>query len=161
MKRHGKLLEMTLWRLFNNFLTHGFSLKHGTWVQSPWLQNLLTLIIQVTSDRSLVSQRDIVAGRNILLNIILCQLPLGILWVKYLGVPLSSKRMSTADCDILVDKMAERIRIWHAKHLTHAIRHQLVNAVLISISSYWCQMFILPKKNLKEIMSCLLVAQKG
>ncbi len=30
--------------------------------------------------------------------------------IKYLGVPLSSKRISAVDCDILVDKMTEKIR---------------------------------------------------
>ena len=49
--------------------------------------------------------------------------------------------------------MTEKIRTWHAKYLTHATRLQSVNAVLISISNYWCQMFILPKRVLKEINS--------
>ena len=81
------------------------------------------------------------------------QFPLGNLPVKYLGVPLSSKRNITADCDVLVDKMTKKIRIWHAKYLMYAARLQLVNAVLMSISSFWCQMFILPKRVLKEINS--------
>lgn len=76
----------------------------------------------------------------------LCNLP-----VKYLGVPLSSKRISVADCDVLVVKMIVKICSWHAKYLTYAARLQLVNAVLTSISSYWCQLFILPKKVLKEV----------
>ena len=41
----------------------------------------------------------------------------------------------------------------NAKYLTYVTRLQLVNAVLMSIFSYWCQMFILPKKVLKEINS--------
>ena len=41
--------------------------------------------------------------------------------------------------------------MWHAKYLIYAARLQLINVVLVSISSYWCQMFILPKKILKEV----------
>ena len=80
------------------------------------------------------------------------QFPLGNLPVKYPGVPLSSKRITAAECDVLlVDKMTEIIKTWHAKYKTYVARLQFVNAVLKSISSYWCQMFILPKKVLMEI----------
>ena len=71
--------------------------------------------------------------------------------MKYLGLPLSSKRIIATKFDILVDKMTEKIRSWHAKYLTYTARLQLVNAVVMSISSYWCQMFIIPKKVLKGI----------
>ena len=47
--------------------------------------------------------------------------------------------------------MTYKIRNWHAKYLSYAVRLQLVNVVLMSIFSYWCQMFILPKKVVKEI----------
>lgn len=64
--------------------------------------------------------------------------PIGSLPFKYLGVPLSSKRLSGHDCDQLVDRMTSRIHSWQAKHLSYSARLQLVNSVLISISSYWC-----------------------
>lgn len=70
--------------------------------------------------------------------------PVGKLPFKYLGVPLSSKRISGADCDLLVDEMTNRIRTWQAKFLSYGARLQLVNSVLMSISSYWCQIFIIP-----------------
>ena len=47
------------------------------------------------------------------------QFLLGNLPVKYLGVSLSSKRIIAVDCDILVDRMTETIRSWHAKYLTY------------------------------------------
>ena len=40
------------------------------------------------------------------------QFPLGNLLVKYLGVPLSSKRITAVVYDVLVDKMTEKIRNW-------------------------------------------------
>lgn len=77
--------------------------------------------------------------------------PTGKLPFKYLGVPLSSKRIFGVDCDILVDKMTSRIRSWQAKFLSYAARLQLVNSVLMSISSYWCQIFIIPLCVIKQI----------
>ena len=64
------------------------------------------------------------------------QFPLGKLPFRYLGVPLSSKRLSAADCDALVDKMTSRIKSWSAKSLSYTARLHLVNSVLMSMSSY-------------------------
>ncbi|XP_057544052.1 uncharacterized protein LOC130823450 [Amaranthus tricolor] len=74
------------------------------------------------------------------------QFTLGTLPFKYLGVPLSSKRFSIADCEKLADMMIKRISSWQAKHLSYAARLQLINSVLMGISSYWCQISILPKR---------------
>ena len=57
--------------------------------------------------------------------------------VKYLGMPLTSKRYTAADCEYLVDKMTSRIRSWIAKNLSYTTRLQLDNSVLMSISNYW------------------------
>ena len=69
----------------------------------------------------------------------------------YLGVPLTSKRLSIRDYDKLVDKLTRRIRSWHAKHLSYAARLQLINLVLMGISTCWCQLFVLPKKVINHI----------
>ena len=55
------------------------------------------------------------------------------------------QRLSNNDYDILVDKMTSRIRVWYTKSLSYAARLQLVNSVLMSISTYWCMIFLLPK----------------
>lgn len=80
-------------------------------------------------------------------------LPLGKLPFRYLGIPLNSKRLSVDDCDQLVDKMTHRIRGWQVKHLSYAARLQLINSVLMVISTYWCQIFILPKMVVKKVNS--------
>lgn len=64
---------------------------------------------------------------------------------KYLGVPICSKRISVGDCEILLEKMTTRIRIWSSRHISLAGRVQLINVVLISIHLYWDQVFTLPK----------------
>lgn len=78
-------------------------------------------------------------------------LPLGSLLFRYLGVPFQFRRISSADCDILIDKMTSRIRSWYARNLSYAGRVQLITSVLTSISSYWCMLFILLKAVIKKV----------
>lgn len=47
--------------------------------------------------------------------------------------------------------MTNRIRGWQAKNLSYAAKLQLINSVLMGVSSYWCQMLILPKK----VINCI------
>lgn len=72
---------------------------------------------------------------------------------RYLGVPLSSKRLSIAECEKLTDMKTKRISSWQAQHLSYTARLQLINSVLIGISSYWCQIFILPKRVINVVNS--------
>ncbi|XP_062119169.1 uncharacterized protein LOC133832910 [Humulus lupulus] len=70
---------------------------------------------------------------------------------KYLGIPICSKRISSADCEVLSEKMISRIRSWRSRNLSYVGRAVLVNSVLLAIQSYWAQVMILPKKILKRI----------
>ncbi|XP_021729346.1 uncharacterized protein LOC110696366 [Chenopodium quinoa] len=75
---------------------------------------------------------------------------------RYLGVPLSSKNLTIAQCRPLVEKVTARIQGWMAKHLSYAGRLQLVKSVMFGIQTYWAQIFILPKKIVKEIEKSLI-----
>ncbi|XP_056687933.1 uncharacterized protein [Spinacia oleracea] len=70
---------------------------------------------------------------------------------KYLGVPICSKRIYVAQCDMLVDKMTARIKICSSRNLSYVVRNQLINFVLLSLHMYWAQIYILPKNVLQEI----------
>lgn len=70
----------------------------------------------------------------------------GELPIRYLGVPLSSKRLSIIQCQPLLDKMVGRITSWTSRLLSYAGRLQLIKSVLFSIQIYWSQLFLLPKK---------------
>jgi hypothetical protein len=70
----------------------------------------------------------------------------GRLPVRYLGVPLITKRLSTADCEGLLAKFTARIDSWCVKHLSFAGRLQLISFVLFSLQVFWARVFILPKK---------------
>ncbi|KAL2933787.1 hypothetical protein RDABS01_016906 [Bienertia sinuspersici] len=76
----------------------------------------------------------------------------GSLPFTYLGVPMSPKQMHPNDCEKLVDKMCAKIKVWSLRNLSYAGRLQLVNSVLLSISSYWCQIFLLPKSIIHRII---------
>ncbi|GKD20206.1 ty3-gypsy retrotransposon protein [Tanacetum coccineum] len=69
----------------------------------------------------------------------------GSLPVRYLGVPLISKRLYAKDCQPLIDKVKKRILGWKNKVLSFAGRLQLVQSVLSSMQVFWASMFILPK----------------
>nr|GEW83494.1 hypothetical protein [Tanacetum cinerariifolium] len=75
--------------------------------------------------------------------------------MKYLGVPLITKRLGIKDCRCLVDKVRNRISNWKNKCLSYAGRLQLVASILKSIQVYWCTVFLLPKNILKEIDNLL------
>lgn len=69
----------------------------------------------------------------------------GELPIRYLGVPLSTKKLSAVQCQPLLDKMLGRITSWTAKFLSYAGRVQLLKSVLFSIQIFWSQIFLLPK----------------
>jgi hypothetical protein len=81
----------------------------------------------------------------------LLQMQEGSLLVRYLGVPLISKRLSAVDCEDLVAKIAGRIDSWLVKHLSFAGRLQLLSSVLFSLQVFWARVFILPKKIIRII----------
>ncbi|KAL2931067.1 LINE-1 retrotransposable element ORF2 protein [Bienertia sinuspersici] len=63
---------------------------------------------------------------------------LGRLPFTYLGIPMSPKQIHPNDCEKLTDKKCARIKMWSSRNLSYAGRLQLVNSVLMTISSYWC-----------------------
>ncbi|XP_057248240.1 uncharacterized protein LOC130590220 [Beta vulgaris subsp. vulgaris] len=41
---------------------------------------------------------------------------------RYLGIPMTSKRITKADCDLLTDRMLKRILCWSSRNLSYAAR---------------------------------------
>ncbi|GJX24112.1 RNA-directed DNA polymerase, eukaryota, reverse transcriptase zinc-binding domain protein [Tanacetum coccineum] len=75
--------------------------------------------------------------------------------VKYLGVPLTSKRLSVNNCKSLLDKIKSKVLNWKNKCLSYAGRLQLIASVLESIHVYRDSVFILPKTVIKDINKLL------
>ena len=68
-----------------------------------------------------------------------------------LGESITSKKISISDCDVLIDRILKRIMCWSSKHLSYVGRATLVNVVLLSIHSYWAQVFLLPKYVIQRV----------
>lgn len=87
--------------------------------------------------------------KNALSNLL--GMPVGNLPVKYLGVPLITTRLKKMDCQVLVERITGKVKHWSTKLLSYAGRLQLVVSVLSSMATYWCSLFVLPVKIVKEI----------
>ncbi|GJV95336.1 RNA-directed DNA polymerase, eukaryota, reverse transcriptase zinc-binding domain protein [Tanacetum coccineum] len=65
----------------------------------------------------------------------------GSLPVRYLGVPMMSKKLRNEDCRVLNDNFKKRIFDWRNKYLSYA---GIISSVLSSLNVYWASMFVLP-----------------
>jgi len=72
---------------------------------------------------------------------------------KYLGVPLSAKKLTVMQSQPLVKKIVSRIENWSSKLSSYARRLQLIKSVLFDVQTYWSQVFVLPQKVLKLIQT--------
>ncbi|XP_021750414.1 uncharacterized protein LOC110716088 [Chenopodium quinoa] len=70
---------------------------------------------------------------------------------RYLGIPLNAKYLRVTDFDSLIDKMLAKITRWSSRNLSYAARVVLVNAVLMSLHTYWAQVVLLPKAVMHRI----------
>ncbi|XP_058761495.1 uncharacterized protein LOC131634890 [Vicia villosa] len=73
--------------------------------------------------------------------------------IRYLGIPLASKRLNIHHYLPLIDRIVSRIRHWTANLLSIAGRIQLVKSVVVAITQYWMHCLPLPKAVLKKIDS--------
>jgi hypothetical protein len=71
--------------------------------------------------------------------------------IRYLGVPLISSKLSASDCKALIDRISGRIGSWTSKNLSFAGRLQFLSSVLYSLQVSWSDIFILPKKIIRDI----------
>ena len=50
---------------------------------------------------------------------------------RYLGMPICSKKISKAECSMILEKMVARIRVWSTRNISYMGRVILINAVLM------------------------------
>lgn len=75
----------------------------------------------------------------------------GELPVKYLGLPLLTKCMTSVDYNPLLEKIRNKVSSWTSWYLSYAGRMQLLQSVIRSITNLWLSAFRLPNGSLKEI----------
>ncbi|XP_039029118.1 uncharacterized protein LOC120163190 [Hibiscus syriacus] len=71
--------------------------------------------------------------------------------VRYLGIPLVTKKLTEKDCRSLIEKIRDKLNLWVNRHLSFAGRLQLIRAILFSIANYWCRQVMLPRVVIKKI----------
>jgi hypothetical protein len=69
------------------------------------------------------------------------QMPEGVLPMRYLGVPLITKRLSAVDCESLITKISSRIDSWLVTKLSFAGRLQLLSSVLLSLQFFRARVY--------------------
>lgn len=86
-------------------------------------------------------------------EMIISNIPLasGSLLVRYLGLPLMTKRMTSADYAPLIERIRKKITSWTARQLSFAGRLQFVNTVIHSLTNFWMSVYRLPNKCTKEV----------
>lgn len=77
----------------------------------------------------------------------------GSLSVRYLGLPLLTKKMNVQDYSPLISRIRAQIYSWTARHLSFAGRLQLIGLVIYSITNFWMSAYRLPNKCIQEINS--------
>ncbi|XP_058783490.1 uncharacterized protein LOC131658182 [Vicia villosa] len=75
----------------------------------------------------------------------------GALPVRYLGVPLTSRRLNVHHYMPLIEKIAGRMHHWTTKLLSYAGRIQLVKSITRAVAQFWMQCFPIPKGVIKKI----------
>ncbi|KAL9677827.1 hypothetical protein QQ045_015663 [Rhodiola kirilowii] len=86
-----------------------------------------------------------------------CPLP-----VRYLGLPLTSKKLSRKDCNNLIDRMTARLDRWSNRFLSRAGWKVLVSAVLQAMVLFWARICMLPKAVIQSVNSlCARFLWKG
>lgn len=86
----------------------------------------------------------------------------GALPFRYLGVPLNSKKLSLAGCEMLLQQIRAKFSSWTVKTLSFSGRLLLIKTVISGITTFWCSTFILPKACIAKINSmCSTFLWKG
>ncbi|KAE8732331.1 hypothetical protein F3Y22_tig00002237pilonHSYRG01790 [Hibiscus syriacus] len=86
----------------------------------------------------------------------------GQLPVRYLGVPLVTRKLSGTDCRALLEKIKGKLRQWSSRKLSYGGRLQLIKVILFSIFSYWSRQLILPKGVIQDFERvCMRFFWKG
>jgi hypothetical protein len=75
--------------------------------------------------------------------------------VKYLGIPLSIRRLSAETFQPLLDRLANKLPTWRASMMPQAGRLTLIRAVLGAIPLHQLMVLALNKKTLKQINKIL------
>lgn len=86
----------------------------------------------------------------------MAQLPL-----KYLGVPLSDKKLTVADWRYVIDTISKKLQGWIGNLLSIGGRLTFLNSVLTAMPLYVLSLYKMPAKVIKQIdqVKCIFLWQ--
>ncbi|WZZ89725.1 hypothetical protein YC2023_118304 [Brassica napus] len=64
---------------------------------------------------------------------------------RYLGLPLSPKRISAATLQPFVDRITSKLHSWTVKFLSFAGKVKMIYSVIYGMVNFWSSVFVLPK----------------
>lgn len=79
--------------------------------------------------------------------------PNGTLHVRYLGLPLMSRKLHISEYSPLLEKIKAKFNGWAVKSLSFAGRAQLISSVIYGTVNFWMSSFMLPKGYIRKIES--------
>lgn len=79
--------------------------------------------------------------------------PSGTLPVRYLGLPLSSRKLKISEYAPLIAKITTKFRMWASRSLSFSGRLVLLSSVIAGLVSFWISAFVLPKGCIRQIES--------
>lgn len=79
--------------------------------------------------------------------------PSGSFPIRYLGLPLMSRKLKISEYVPLMTKITKCFQAWSVKLLSFAGRLQLLKTVIFGIINFWFSAFMLPKGCIKNIES--------
>lgn len=62
--------------------------------------------------------------------------------MRYLGVPMCTKKLNLLNCEPLLQQIKARLSSWSAKSLSFAGRLLLIKTVITGITTFWCSSFM-------------------
>lgn len=75
----------------------------------------------------------------------------GELLFRYLGIPLTSKKLANKHYLMLIEKIVQKVTHRSSKLLTYAGRVKLIQSVSFVVANFWMQVLPLPKVVLQTI----------
>ncbi|KAG7529879.1 Reverse transcriptase domain [Arabidopsis suecica] len=79
--------------------------------------------------------------------------PIGSMPIRYLGLPLMSRKLRISEYSPLIEKLRKRFQSWATSSLSYARRLQLIKSVIYGLINFWTSTFILPKACIKLMES--------
>ncbi|CAA7061592.1 unnamed protein product [Microthlaspi erraticum] len=132
------------------FLEGNLDSLKGVFQVLKQFEELSGLVVNISKTSLFCSGIDFSVLADIEASVGLCPSALPI---RYLGLPLCTRKLSMADCDPLITQIRKKLNSWTHRLLSLAGRYTLLSSVIPGIVGFWSSAFFLPKAVIRKINS--------